>query len=178
MMKKILLFSLLFISSISSAKSSAIYEKLHHAKSAKPTAILEKVENKYKSEAVIVEFELEFEKGITVYEVTLFDLNNNRFIELIVNAQGQVIEQEYEQPELDEEDEVAAAKLMKKKNYQMHQLVKQLSPAPPYYLIESQLEQDIGITYLVATFITAKGRHKKAIDLATGKNLPLLRWGN
>ncbi|MEL0606640.1 hypothetical protein, partial [Pseudoalteromonas undina] len=69
--------------------------------------------------------ELEFEKGITVYEVTLVDLNNNRFIELIVNAQGQVIEQEDEHPELDEEDEVAAAKLMKKKNYQMHQLVKQ-----------------------------------------------------
>jgi len=31
---------------------------------------------------------------------------------------------------------------------------------------------------MVATFVTSKGRHKKAIDLETGKNLPLLRWGN
>ncbi|TMO73242.1 hypothetical protein CWC17_11355 [Pseudoalteromonas sp. S3785] len=177
-MKYILLTVTLFASAFCHANSSAIFNKLSQANAPSAQQILAKIEKSFASQGIIVEFELEFEKGITVYEVTLFDLNNNRFIELIVNAQGLVIEQEYEQPELDEEDEVAAAKLMKKKNYQMYQLVKQLSPAPPYYLIESQLEQDIGITYLVATFITAKGRHKKAIDLATGKNLPLLRWGN
>ncbi|MEL0649701.1 hypothetical protein V6248_20120, partial [Pseudoalteromonas agarivorans] len=68
--------------------------------------------------------ELEFEKCITLYVVTLFDEQYKRFIELIVNAQVQVTEQEYEQPDLDEEDEVAAAKLMNQKNYRMHQLVK------------------------------------------------------
>lgn len=177
-MKYILLSATLFVSAFCQANNLAIFNKLNTAKDPSAQSILNKIETKYVNQGVIVEFELEFEKGITVYEVTLFDEQNKRFIELIVNAQGKVIEQEYEQPELDEEDEVAAAKLLKQKNYRMHELVKSISPAPPYYLLESQLEQDIGITYLVATFITEKGRHKKAIDLATGKNLPLLQWGN
>ncbi|MGO3299306.1 MAG: hypothetical protein ACTILD_01060 [Pseudoalteromonas sp.] len=178
MMKKVLLFSLLFISSISSAASSATYEKLHHAKSATPTAILEKVENKYKSEAVIVEFELEFEKGKTTYEVTLYQANRKRFIELLLDKDGHLIELEYEAPELDEQDEIAAADIMQKKGYTMQLLVAKLNDSSEHYLIEAQLEQDMGITYMVATFVNERGRHKKAIDLTTGKSLPLLRWGN
>ncbi|XQF94142.1 PepSY domain-containing protein (plasmid) [Pseudoalteromonas espejiana] len=88
---------------------------------------------------MIVEFELEFEKGITIYEVTLFDEQNKRFIELIVNAQGKVIEQEYEQPELDEEDEVAAAKLMKQKTTACINC-KVNKPSATIHLIESQQE--------------------------------------
>ena len=114
-MKYILLSATLFVSAFCQANNPAIFNKLNTAKDPSAQSILNKIETKYANQGVIVEFELEFEKGITVYEVTLFDEQNKRFIELIVNAQGKVIEQEYEQPELDEEDEVAAAKLMKQK---------------------------------------------------------------
>jgi hypothetical protein len=177
-MKHIFLSALFFCSGLCHASSSAIFDKLNNANEPSPQSILKNIETEYLNTAVIVEFELEFEKGKTTYEVTLFEQKNNRFIELLVDVKGKLIELEYAPPELDEDDEVAAAKLMRKKNYRMYQLVQLLDSTQTQYLIEAQLEQDMGVTYMVATFVSLKGRHKKAIDLATGKNLPLLRWGN
>lgn len=177
-MKKLLLVCLLFVTSISIAASSAIFEKLHQANAPTPSAILQKIENKYSNKAVIVEFELEFEKGNIVYEVTLYQASNARFIELLVDQKGNMIELEYNAPELDDQEEIAAAELMRHKGYTMQGLLSKMHDPAHQYLIEAQLEQDMGVTYMVATFVTAQGRHKKAIDLATGKDLPLLRWGN
>ncbi|MFU2511647.1 MAG: hypothetical protein ACTH4U_03030 [Pseudoalteromonas prydzensis] len=177
-MKKLLLVSLLFVTSMSIAASSAIFAKLHQANAPTPSAILQKIENEYSNKAVIVEFELEFEKGNTTYEVTLYQASSARFIELLVDQNGSLIELEYNAPELDEQEEIAAAELMRHKGYTMQGLVRKMHDPAHQYLIEAQLEQDMGVTYMVATFITAQGRHKKAIDLATGKDLPLLRWGN
>ncbi|GHF01939.1 hypothetical protein [Thalassotalea profundi] len=177
-MKYIFLIALFFYNSLCYASSSAIFDKLNNENKPSPQTILKKIETEYLNTAVIVEFELEFEKGQTNYEVTLFEQKYNRFIELLIDVQGKLVELEYAPPELDEDDEVAAAKLMRKKNYRMYQLVQSIDSSQTQYLIEAQLEQDMGVTYMVATFVSIKGRHKKAIDLATGKNLPLLRWGN
>ncbi|MDQ9090174.1 hypothetical protein RC083_01065 [Pseudoalteromonas haloplanktis] len=177
-MKKLLLLSFLFITSISIAASTAVFDKLHQANAPSPQSILQKIENEYAKKAVVVEFELEFEHGKTTYEVTLYQAEKHRFIELLVDQQGKLIELEYDAPEIDEQEEIAAATLMSQKGLTMQGLVAQLDSPAHQYLLEAQLEQDMGITYMVATFVTEQGRHKKAIDLATGKDLPLLRWGN
>lgn len=177
-MKKLLLTCLCLISGLAFAASSAIFNMLDSSSAPAPIDVLFGIEQRYAENAVIVEFEFEIEKGQRVYEVTLYQTKKQRFIELLLDHSGHIIEQEYEQPELDEQEEIAAANLMTKKGYTLHDLVKQLDDEPTHYLIEAQLEQDMGITYMVATFVTNKGRHKKAIDLETGKNLPLLRWGN
>lgn len=177
-MKNIVLVGLLFVSSFCVASNSAIFEKLNASSAAPPLNILTKIENQYLNKAVIVEFELEFDDGRTTYEVTLYQKSHHRFIELLLDESGQLEEFEYEAPEVDDQEEIAAVKLMLKKELLIQDLVNQLINSKEQFLIEAQLEQDVGVTYMVATFVTSQGRHKKAIDLATGKNLPLLRWGN
>lgn len=177
-MKKLVLTCLCLISGLAFAASSAIFNMQNSSTAPAPTEVLYNIEQHYAKNAVIVEFELEIENGQSVFEVTLYEAKKQRFIELLLDSAGKVIELEYEAPELDEQEEIAAANLMSRKGYTLHGLVTQLDSEPTHYLIEAQLEQDMGITYMVATFVTSKGRHKKAIDLETGKNLPLLHWGN
>lgn len=177
-MKNILLIGLLFVSSVCTASNSAIFEKLNVSLAPTPVEILTKLENQYLNKAVIVEFELEFDNGRTTYEVTLYQASHHRFIELLVDEAGKLEEFEYEAPEIDDQEEIAAAKLMSKKNLLMQSLVNELAASNNHFLIEAQLEQDMGVTYMVATFVSSQGRYKKAFDLVTGKNLPLLRWGN
>ena len=177
-MKKLVIICLVIFSSISLAASSAIFSMLDTSDTPAPRKVLNQIEQRYADQAIIVEFELEIEQGKATYEVTLYQTAQQRFIELLLDHNGQVITLEYKNPELDEQEEVAAAAIMKRKKLSMQQLVQQLDNNPQHYLIEAQLEQDMGISYMVATFVTAEGKHKKAIDLETGKHLPLLRWGN
>lgn len=177
-MKNFLFISLLFLSNFCVAANSAIFEKLEMSSAPTPLEILKKIENQYINQAVVVEFEIEFEDGDTTYEITLYQASRKQFIELLVNKEGVLLELEYNHPEIDEQEEIAAAELMTKKGFLMQDLVIELDTDANRFLVEAQLEQDMGVTYMVATFVNIKGSHKKAIDLTTGKNLPLLRWGS
>ncbi|MBY5922744.1 PepSY domain-containing protein [Ferrimonas balearica] len=156
--------------------SSRLYEQLVNNDAPTPLQILKQVEQRYQNEGRIVEFELEVERGVLTYEVSLGQSDENSFLELTLDAYGNVLERERESGEVDDESDLEALAALEEKNWKVSDLVEKAIGKHSGFLLEAQLEHNIGISYLEVELLTEKGKRKLAVDLATGEPLPILQW--
>ncbi|UJF18206.1 hypothetical protein L0B53_14435 [Vibrio sp. SS-MA-C1-2] len=138
--------------------------------------IVKKVETEYKTTAVITEFEFEMERGAATYEVTLYNKDENRFLELDLDAKGNIVEQEYDDVDHDDNDTLAAVAAFNKQNMALSELLAKTATKNPSYIVEFELESDAGINYIQLKQISETGKKRLAIDLNNGQVLPILKW--
>ncbi|ADN77921.1 conserved hypothetical protein [Ferrimonas balearica DSM 9799] len=175
-MKYLIWLPLMLASTLPAQAVPRLYEQLASNGPPTPLQILRQVEQHYQHEGRIVEFELEVEKGVITYEISLARSDDNNFLELTLDASGKVLDREREPGEMDDESELEALAALEDQDWQVSQLVERAIGQQQGYLIEAQLEHNIGISYLEVELLTEKGKRKLAVDLATGEPLPILQW--
>ncbi|MBY6187510.1 hypothetical protein KUV89_12840 [Marinobacter hydrocarbonoclasticus] len=175
-MKHLIWFTLIMATALPAQATSRLYQQLAGSDAPTPLEILKLVEQRYRHEGRIVEFELEVEKGALTYEISLARSNDDNFLELTLDAKGKLLEKEREPGEMDDESDLEALAALEEQEWQVSQLVERAIGQQQGYLLEAQLEHNIGISYLEVELLTEQGKRKLAVDLSTGEPLPILQW--
>ncbi len=175
-MKYLTWLPLILATTLPAQAASRLYEQLVNHDGPTPLQILKQVEQRYQKAGRIVEFELEVDNGVLTYEVSLGRSDDNHFLELVLDDQGRVLEQEQEPGDIDDESDLEALAALEEQNYRVSELVERAIGQQSGFLLEAQLEHNIGISYLEVELLTEQGKRKLAVDLATGEPLPILQW--
>ncbi len=140
-----------------------------------PQAFLQQVETKYPG--MISEFEIDIENGELIYELSMIDTQVKTITEFEFKAKdGQLVKQQVESLEADDRDELIAVNLMEDKPLLFSELVNKAMSGRQAYILEAQLDHDLGISYLELKLIDENGKSKIAFDIESLRPLPLLKW--
>ncbi|MBY5993369.1 PepSY domain-containing protein [Ferrimonas balearica] len=166
----------LFLLAFPGWAASELYLQLEKNPSPAPLTILKQVERDYGHQGQVIEFELELEAGAITYEVSLAAPERGQTLELKLDRTGGLLEKEWESDELDDESERVALRALRNRPGRFADLVALAIAGQEGFLLEAQLDHNIGISYLEVELLTPQGKRKLALDLDTGERLPILQW--
>ncbi|BAJ04211.1 PepSY domain-containing protein [Shewanella violacea] len=140
-----------------------------------PQVFLVQVEQDYPG--IITEFEIEVENGELIYDVSMIDTSAKTITEFEFRAKdGSLVNQQVAKLEADDRDELIAVNLMEDKSLTFCFLVNKAMKGKQAFILEAQLDHDLGISYLELKLINRDGKSKLAFDIETLRHLPLLKW--
>ena len=173
------LVGLVFISSsgfsVAAWAETSILELLSDEGNLTPQAFLLQVEQDYPG--IISEFEIDVENGELIYELSMIDTSAETITEFEFRAKdGRLVTQEVARLEADDRDELIAVNLMEDKSLTFYTLVVKAMKDKQAFILEAQLDHDLGISYLELKLIDMDGKSKLAFDIKTLRPLPLLKW--
>ncbi|WP_076414020.1 PepSY domain-containing protein [Shewanella sp. UCD-KL12] len=170
----LVLFSASGISAAAWAEDS-IMTLLSDESNLTPQAFLQQVETEYPG--TVAEFEIDVENGELIYELSIIDTQLKTITEFEFRAKdGRLVKQQVESLEADDRDELIAVNLMEDKSLSFSSLVNKAMSARQAYILEAQLDHDLGISYLELKLIDENGKSKIAFDIESLRPLPLLKW--
>ena len=170
----LMLFSSIGFSAQTWAEQSVL-DLLSDEQNLSPQALMLKIEKQYSG--VISEFEIDVEKGVLIYEISLIDTDSETITEFEFNAKdGQLLSQKVEALEADDMDGLQAVILMEDINQSFYSLVHKAMDGRHGHIVEAQIDHDLGISYLEIKLINAAGKHRLAFDIKNQRPLPLLTW--
>ncbi|WP_028116581.1 PepSY domain-containing protein [Ferrimonas senticii] len=173
-MKALIALPLLLCSVATFAAPSSLYQKLQQANPS-PLQIIALVEQQYRQHGQIIEFEVEQERGQIVYEVTLAN-DDRQITEMELSASGELLSLEQEAAESDDQASYDAIEAFSQRYQSLSQLLKATIGDTNEQLYEAQLDANRGIHFLEIELLGANGKRKLALNLDTGKQLPILQW--
>ena len=154
---------------------ASIIELLSDEGNLTPQALLLQVEQDYPG--IISEFEIDVVNGELIYELSMIDTSAETITEFEFRAKdGRLVTQEVARLEADDRDELIAVNLMEDKSLTFYTLVVKAMKDKQAFILEAQLDHDLGISYLELKLINVDGKSKLAFDIKTLRPLPLLKW--
>ncbi|NMH66196.1 PepSY domain-containing protein [Shewanella salipaludis] len=158
-----------------SVAAPSLYSLLSQGQYRPPMQVMLQLEQHYPG--VITQFDIDVQNGELIYEFNMLDPDAKTTVGFAFKAaDGSLLEQKVAKLESDDLEELAAVTLMRQQKLQFSQLVTLATGDLDAYLIEAQLDHDLGISYLELKLLSAAGRHKLAFDIANLRPLPLLKW--
>lgn len=140
-----------------------------------PQSLFLQVERDYPG--TLSDFEIDVENGELIYELSIIDPKAETITEFEFKAKdGRLVRQQVEVLETDDRDELIAVNLMNDKSLAFSTLVEKAMENKQAYILEAQLDHDLGISYLELKLIDANGKSKLAFDIESLRPLPLLKW--
>ncbi|WP_394204283.1 PepSY domain-containing protein [Shewanella waksmanii] len=152
-----------------------VLELLSNNQGLTPQILLSQVERDYAG--VICEFEIDVEDGELVYEISVINsqLETKTEFEFLAKD-GSLIDQKISALEADDQDSLKAVLLMNDQVLTFSELVKQAMHERQAYMLEAQLDHDLGISYLELKLIDDTGKRTLAFDIKSQRPLPMLKW--
>ncbi|MEI6858673.1 MAG: hypothetical protein V5788_02595 [Shewanella sp.] len=161
--------------SMAALAETSIIELLSDEGNLTPQEFLLQVEQDYPG--IISEFEIDVENGELLYEMSMIDTSAKTITEFEFRAkEGQLVTLKVSKLEADDSDELTAVNLMQDKSLTFYALVVKAMKNKQAYILEAQLDHDLGISYLELKLINLDGKSKIAFDIKTLRPLPLLKW--
>lgn len=169
-----LLFGLMLISGVAFADSD-LWQHLSQAQHVAPIKLMQDVERQFPG--VIAEFNTELDQGELKYEIDVINPRDNSVTELVYRARdGRLLHRQTEKLTSEDKNELQAATKILEHNQTFSQLITQAVQAHQAFVVEAQLDRDLGINYLELELLNAEGKVKLAFDIDQQKPLPLLTW--
>lgn len=168
-------FGVIFFVSGAVFAAPSMYDMLSEDQYQSPLTMLHLVEQDH--DGVISEFEIDVDNGQLNYRINLIDTVESTITEFHYRARdGALLRQRVDKLEADDADELEAANLLQKKKLTFSHLVELATAKSTAYLVEAQLDHDLGISYLELKLADESGKHKLAFDIENLRPLPLLKW--
>lgn len=169
-----LLLTLLLISGVAHAAPS-LWQLLSQTPHVTPITVMQDLEQRFPG--VIAQFNAVFDQGELIYEIEILNPQNNSVTELEVRGKdGILLRHETEKLAPEDHNEFKAALKVIEHKQTFSELIQQAMQQHQAFLVEAQLDRDLGINYLELELSTADGKQKLAFDIDQQKPLPLLTW--
>lgn len=154
---------------------SSIIALLSDEENLTPQALFLQVERDYPG--TICDFGIDIENGELIYELSIIDPSAETITEFEFKAKdGRLVKQQVEALEGNDFDELVAVNLMNGKSISFSTLVEKAMVNKQAFILEAQLDHDLGISYLELKLIDVNGKSKIAFDIQSLRPLPLLKW--
>ncbi|QSX30006.1 hypothetical protein JYB88_17815 [Shewanella cyperi] len=164
-----------FLGSGLAQAANPLYDSLVAGNPKDPLVLMAEIETE--QSGIISQFDIDFDDGELHYEFDLINPAEDSLTELTLRASdGKLLLQKVNKLEADDQDELAAVKLLQQKELSFSALVTMAVQEQQGKLIEAQLEHDLGISYLEFKLMDENGKRKLAFDINKLKPLPMLTW--
>ncbi len=169
-----LLLGLMLISGVAFAESD-LWQHLSQVQHVAPIKLMQDVERQFPG--VIAEFSTELDDGVLTYEIDVINPKDKSMTELVYRARdGQLLRRQTGNLTSEDKNELQAAAKILEHNQTFSQLINQAMRTHQAFVVEAQLDRDLGINYLELELLNADGKVKLAFDIDQQKPLPLLTW--